>query len=75
MPYHRRLFKTGHSLALTLPPAALDSLRLREGDFVLIDVSFEGVIVLTRSNGPAIIAAVSTVQGNLTPPPSGVTPP
>jgi antitoxin component of MazEF toxin-antitoxin module len=68
MTHHRRLFKSGHSAAVTLPPEALDHLHLRFGDFVLVDASFPDVIVLTRSPGPSIVTAVRTVQSQISQP-------
>jgi len=65
MPHHRRLFKSGHSAAITLPPDALDHLHLVYRDFVLVDSSFPDVIVLTRSQGPSIVAAVQTYHSNI----------
>jgi antitoxin component of MazEF toxin-antitoxin module len=68
MTHHRRLFKSGHSAAITIPPEALDHLHLVYGDFVLVDSSFPDVIVITRSQGPSIITAVRTVHSNISQP-------
>lgn len=44
----RKIFKTGHSLAITLSPKALKELDLKEGDLVEVKVA-EGQAVVRKT--------------------------
>lgn len=47
---HTKISKWGNSLAIRLPKAAVESLRVREGETV--DVAIEGEVLVIRSTSP-----------------------
>lgn len=57
----RKLFRTGNSLTVTLPPVLAAELRLKAGDMVDIDVDREhdGLLVRRRGRAPEDQAPIS----------------
>jgi antitoxin component of MazEF toxin-antitoxin module len=57
----RKLFRTGNSLTVTLPPVLAAELRLKAGDMVEIEVDREhdGLLVRRRGRAPEDQAPIS----------------